>query len=983
MKRRTLAWAAAVMLVVSATAATVVNAQTTRGSPARLSGDQRDFDIPAQSLAAALVQFSRQSGVQVITDGLELGNLHAQAVKGRFTTADAIAKMLANTGFKFEVTGPRTLVVVRQGERSSEVPASQVGDQKTSSAATRERSPVALEGIVVTGSRLARPSDGPAPVTIMNREEIDRLGVSNVADALKYLPQVSFFVPEWQAQGGARRVQLRGLAAGTTLILINGRRAVPGAIGSAGNYFDLNTIPLPAVERIEVLSDSASAVYGADAVAGVVNVVLKSSVERPIVDLYYGAADGGAEERRVSLTLGARRDRGRGLITFDYFERDPLFGAERDIVGDADYRRFGASDRRVLTANPGNICSASGANLPGLPAPCAAVPLGSSGVGLSPSSFAATAGQQNRETLARHRAFIPWSRRYSGSASGSFDLTDSISVFGELLYADRDDVLTTGPATVSQGAVPATNPFNPFGVPVVANFLLTGNNRTGPSDETSYRIAAGFKGAFRSWDWEFAGLASDSDGSFANVGNVDAARLRAALTSTSPATALNVFQHGPGGSEELLNSLVAVVPATVFSSKSHQVGAFVRGDIFQMPAGPLQVVTGAEWRYEAISAVSSISSINEDRANRESSAAYAELQLPVFGKAKALPLVQDLSLTLAGRYDRYSDFGSTFNAQYGLAWRPHSSVLVRASQAESFRAPGLTELYQPVTSVLQVTFLDPHRGGESTTAAHRFGGNPSLEPETAKSLSIGVVWTPVLAGRPRFSASYWRIEMDQRILTTVPILSLLRNESFFPGRVVRAAPTPADLAAGRPGRVTSIDTTLLNAGRLETSGVDLDLSADFSTAIGLLSPRINATRVQEYKSADFPITPFLERLGVADFNGTVPRWRVVASLGWSHGGWNLTAVTRYVGKYDDSTFNVRNGRKVAATTLVDLQASVELEKQGVFGRSALTKGTVLRVGAVNVFDKEPPFSDVFGFGYDPTVGDIRQRFVYVSISKAF
>ncbi|MEJ1964469.1 MAG: TonB-dependent receptor [Gammaproteobacteria bacterium] len=981
--------------------------------------------IPAQDLAVALQALARDRDLQVVYRSELVGALRTQGAAGELTTTEALTLLLRGTGLTYSFIGEQAVTIVpasvpeasRAGstgvDRAPSAPApvsmgaadpsgeagnsprfwdrfrlAQANPNEATAidAASRGKSkPASVEEIVVVGSRLAQPKDGgAAPVTIFDRDKIDALGVASIADVLNYLPQQSFSLPEWQNPGGARRVQLRGLASGTTLILINGRRVVPGAVGSASNYFDLNTIPLAAVERIEVLADSASAVYGADAVGGVVNIVLKSNIERPVLDLTYGTAEGGAAERRASLSVGGHTARAHGSILWDYFKRDPLLGSDRDRTSNADFTRFGGIDRRATTADPGNICSVDGSNLPGLPAPCAAVPAGSTGVGLTPASFLATAGHRNLDTPRRYAALVPESRRYSLMASGTYDLTDRIAAFGEFIYSDRTDTLLGQPPSVSGGLVPATNPFNPFGVAVRADFLLTGLPETsGPGHETATRTVAGLKGAFGSWAWELSLLDSRSNGEYANAGTIDAARLSAALAASAPSLALNVFEDGRGGSAALLSSLVAVPLKTTYASDSVQAGGFVRGDLFTLPAGALQVVGGAEWRHEAIGASSPTTGLDltTDEAKRDSSSAYAEARVPLIGGG-GVPLIREVVLTLAGRYDNYSDFGNVFNAQYGAEWRPVSTLLIRASHGDAYRAPGLTDLFKPQQGPFPGTTLDPRRGYQSFTAVSTVGGNPNLDPETSSSSTIGMVWTAQFAGHPRFSASYWRIEQDRRIQTAVNMTTILANESYFPERVVREAPTAADVAAGWPGKVVSVDASLINGGRLETSGIDFEASARFDTSFGGISPAISATRVQKYTAADFPSTPFVERVGIANYSGTVPRWRATGSLGWARGGVNLTATARYTGSYADSTFNVANGGHVESQTLIDLQAAVDFEE--LLGRgSGMARGVVVRVGASNLFDKEPPYSDVLGNGFDSTQTSLRQRFVYVSLSKAF
>lgn len=828
-----------------------------------------------------------------------------------------------------------------------------------------------LDEITVVGSRLARGEDGPAPVTIFDRQKIEALGVTSISDALKYLPQQSFNTRFNSFVGGAQAVNLRGLAVGSSLVLINGRRAVPGAGAISAGFFDLNSIPLAAVERIEVLADSASAVYGADAVGGVVNIVLKSSLSQPVFDAYYGAAEGGAAERRGSLSVGGSSGRARGLVVFDYFKRDALMGSDRDRIANADYRRFGGLDSRVLLANPGNICASSG-NLPGIGAPCAAVPAGG-GAGLKPSDFLATAGQQNLVAANAAVSYVMPSEVKGVLASGAVDLWADAEAFGELMYTDRRTTSIGAYTGVSNAVVPASNPFNPFGVPVRATFRLSDRHPQDATRETASRQVAGLKGRVSAWDWELALTGAQSIATYNGQERLDSARVTAALNATTPAAALNVFQAGPGGSEELLRSLrTSLVQKS--TADTYQLSGQVRGRLFNLPAGPIQVALGGEWRKEKVVSVGLPS-------ERTAYSGYSEFRAPLTSE-RFVGFLGDIALTLAGRYDHYSDFGGTLNGQYGIEWRPAGALLLRASYGDSFRAPTLFQLFQPAFVSQNIRLSDPVRN-ETPAVTVTQGGNPNLRPEISNSLSVGGVWTPAIAGRPRISASYWRITQESR-LSSFPYQTLLANETYIAsGVIIRAPATPADAAAGRPGVLTAIDVRLLNQGALKTDGLDLEATAGFETRWGRLSPQISATFVNRYQAQDFPSTPKVERSGIANAAGSVPRWKAVGALSWSRGPLSVTGTGRYVSRYADvSAAGARNGLTVDAQTLFDLQLAFKFD-QVLAGRSALAQGLMIRAGAVNLFNVEPRFSTLTTSGYDPSQGDLRGRFLYVAASKSF
>lgn len=833
---------------------------------------------------------------------------------------------------------------------------------------------VELEEIVITGSRLRTTEEGAAPVTVFDRERIEALGVSTITDVLRYLSQQPYTRDVLSSD--AQYAQLRGLGFDLTLVLINGRRTVPSAASVGSNAFDLNSIPLAAVERIEVLSDSASAVYGADAIGGVVNILLKESVAKPAIELRYGSADGGARERRVSFTTGYEGDRLKGVITADWFDRNALLGAERPRIADADFRRFGSIDLRLPIANPANISSIDAQNLPGLSSRFAAVPNGSSGIALTPQDFSATAGVQNLDTLFRYASIVPPAERKGVTASLSIELLPSMQAFAEALYADNESTVVLYPALVQNQRVSANHPFNPFGVDVNVSYMMTG---LGPrSTRTSSELArglAGVRGEVGAWDYEVSILRTRETAKTTRFNEVDRARLAAALSATNPAQALNVFQHGPGGSAALLDSLRAAPTTNHFASEGTFFSTFARGSLLQLPAGRVSAVVGAEWHTESVLKRDTLP-VDDDR---EAYAAYAELEVPLVSKDWEWPAIHSLSATVATRYDEYSDFGSTFNPKFGVMWRPVEDVLVRASYGTSFRPPSLFELYAPRTqSSAQVT--DVRRGNEVIVVPAIVGGNKDLRPIEGKSSSVGIVWTPQRWPDLRLSANYWNVSLEERVSAFGTFL-LLAHEDEFPDRVHREAPTAEDISLGRPGRLTSIDVSRINYGRLDTSGVDIEFAFAFDTAIGRFTPSISGTWVNEYETVDLPGSAKTDRVGRASGLGTIVEWRAIATLGWSWRGIGASVTARHTPEYADASpgANTPNGRRVSAQTIYDAQLSFEMPSLN----SSWTRDLKLAIGARNIFDREPPFAEVgYDTGYDLGQGELRQRFIYASLTKS-
>lgn len=965
------------------------------------------FDIPRLPMIEALQEFITQTGLQVSfwpdahTDQTEL----LGPLRGRFTAEAALTNLLASSGLAFQRTNDRSLVVMapslfgapRGGVTPSEQDQDKIAQghpdlrpQKpppqrsvtaaepgSGSADDGAHSGNALDEIIVTGSRIERSGEGPAPVQVFTREIIEQLGAASIPDVLRYTPQQPFNRAEHYYPNGAQYAQMRGIGVDTTLILINGRRVVPTSNSLAANAFDLNSIPLAAVEKIEVLSDSASAIYGADAMGGVVNVVLKKEIPQPIVDVQYGGAAGGADLRRGSLSLGHSTDRFRSSVIFDYYERDFLFGAQRDRWSDQDFRRHGGTDYRSMAGAPGTLRSLTGANLPGLTSPFAMVPYGSTGVGMTPRDFVATAGMRNRTSTLSSLSIIPEARQRSAALSAEFAITSNVTAFTQVLYTNREITFQDELYSVVNAPVPTTNPFNPFEQPVLADLLLTGiEPRRFIHDLDMVRGVGGVRGSLgSSWQWEVAATASTETDDAIGRNKVSAARVSSALAAADPSQALNPFIDGPVGSRQLLASLIEPDEQHHFS-RGRQLSAFLRGSLFDLPAGPLEAVFGGEWRDEAIVYDDLTQAISE---RRDAAAAFAELSVPLLSRT---PYSRGdvLSMTLAARLDDYSDFGDTVNPQFGFTWRPLPDLLLRGSYGTSFRPPSLYELHSPRSEIANA-LRDPARNNAVTNVTFLVGGNPGLRPIEASSMTAGFVLTPHAAPGLRLLSNYWRIHTNHRV-TVMHFSSLLANEAAFGDRVVRAEPTPEDIAAGIPGALLQLDISRLNFGDLTTSGVDLEASYEFANPLGRFTQRVSATWINEFTAVDVPTTAPIDRVGVANPFGSIPRWRLVGTLGWKRNGVGLSTTVDWLPGYLDADTGGLTGRRLPDRTLVDVQASFAMDE--LLGPGAPWDDLKLQTGVKNAFDKEPAFSQVgFAIGFDSSQGDLVGRFGYIKLSKGF
>lgn len=419
----------------------------------------RRFDIPAGPLARTLPAFARQSGQQILYPSALVADRASASLSGDYSVETALALLLRDTGLTYRRSRPNVFVLIDPSQRAE----------------AEQLEAVQLDEVVVTGSLLRGVLDGPSPVVVVSRDQIDRDGHATVAQALAALPQnfAGTANDATLSNGGDRSgtnanysngVNLRGLGSDATLVLVNGRRIA--GTGSKGDFADVSSIPTAAVERIDVLLDGASALYGADAVGGVINVVLRDDYDGAETRARYGtAADGAFSDVLFAQTIGRRWGSGSLMGVYEYQDREALPAAERDRAGDADLRRFGGSDRRLNYSNPGNIMvidPASGAYVSAF-----AIPGGQDGTNLAPGDF--LPGQENRTNQRFGMNVFPRQTRHIAYLAGRQDLGGRLTLSGDARWARRDYETRSSPIATLL-TVNRNNPF--FESPTGANSHL-------------------------------------------------------------------------------------------------------------------------------------------------------------------------------------------------------------------------------------------------------------------------------------------------------------------------------------------------------------------------------------------------------------------------------------------------------------------------------------------------------------------------------
>jgi iron complex outermembrane receptor protein len=976
----------------------------------------KKVEIPPGELRSALLQLSKAFGVELVYQPEQLKDFRTGGIKGTYTPEAAVRILLKGTPLELRTDPSGAMLIAPAHTNSASDKPSNAGSDEVkgdqnksfwdrfrvaqvdqgqtsgpSAVETKDeqgsKKRLQLEEVIVTGSRIPQAAKGGAQdVKVYDREQIEQSGQTTIADFANTLTSASLASTEngFQTSFGATTIQLHGLPVGTTLVLIDGRQVQVSGAQAFTDVFDLNNIPLAAVERIEVLPVGSSAVYGSSAIAGVVNIILKKHIDGLEADAKYGFASG-THEWDTSLGWGQQWSRGSIAITGSFQTRTPLEGFDRSITANQDHRAFaafGGYDARSNDCNPGNVFTVDGSTLPGAPA-------GSNATfaAISPSAtgnprlngFSGTYGILNACSLYAYSSFIPATRREGLLATGSLQWTPSVELFTELMFSHVEQKVQSDPPELfgvpgfTSFTVPASNPYNPFGETVGISGLLTSlGSQLRPLDQTFFRGLVGARGdVFGTWHWELAAWDSE-DHADATYGNfLNSAATQTALNSTDPATALNPFVAGAPGSPQLLQSLTYDLMEK-FSGRNVAANGFVRGPALQLPSGPVDVVLGGEYRRESLYS----DFINApfyppntvSNFHRNSYAFFGEARIPLLSSRVDPKAGDTLAATLAERYDNYQGFGGKSTPQFGLEWRPSSTLLVRGTYGRAFKAPTLSEVFFP-TSRNTTQIVDPLRGNQVESVLVNSGGNLRLHPETGESRTLGFAWSSKVVPNLQLSATYWRVTENNGI-QSLGAQALVDNENVFPGSIVRAA----SCNAGPPCPITQINATYENFGEIDVSGFDYQLNYNYRSEFGEFAPSLSVTQTNEYKTALTPGSPSVDVTSVAvDFGSWSPRWKGTAALGWKLAGYSANLDGRYVGRYQD----YGSTREIGNFWLYD--ANVRYAFGENLSHELWARGMYIEVGAVNLFNTLPQYSNYYVglLGYDAAQADLRGRFLYM------
>ena len=889
------------------------------------------------------------------------------------------------------------------------------------SAQEGEKDATTLDKIEVTGSRIrGADMETQQPVITLSRQSIERQGFTSVADVLQNLTSVgspAISRAEALASGenvGGYYVDIRNLGATRTLVLVNGRRL--GA--TTGGYQDLSQIPMSAIDRIEVLKDGASAIYGSDAIAGVVNVITRKRYEGAEASAYlgeYGEGDGGKQQ--YSFTMGSSGDRGGVTLSVEYSKEEPVFARDRwfSQYGNAgpDYPGSGWS---AVSQNGSwfGPCGPGGANRwctlddGGDPTRVADYhPITS-------AEYANSNQQMSLQTGIERRSVF---------ANANYDITDNVTFNADILYNHRstDQQIAGYPYQASAFDTPldGASAFNPTpGDEVDFRRRLWEVPRTTQSDLETYRFAGGFEGAFdvgqRSWDWDVGALLSRNESTKRAHGDMSLIASRQALGpsfinsegvaqcgSAADPIALSACRpwnpllpygvDGPGSlADPAAQAFLFPWYADTGLTRTTSYTANISGGLFDLPAGEVGVAVGVEHRREsgrfvpdafAQSGQSTGLGATTTEGAYDLDEVYVELNIPLLSD---VPFAKELTFNVAGRYSDYSNFGDTTNGKFGFTWRPTEDLLVRGTYAEGFRAPSIDNLYGGIGTSFE-SYTDPCgtgavnsvNGNDSCNAAgvplgyvqlgqglepcttypcqtpDQFlnGSNPGLLPETSKSKTAGLVWSPRWVEGLDISLDWYHYELENMIISDS--VDRILRDCYVLGNASRCA----GIARAGDGHIEQLFYGLANLGAMETEGYDLGVKYRLpELSFGKIAFDLQSTYVSKYDELG------QNRDGDNIMIGRVGEpgiFRLRSNLGvdWSLGDFSVNWTARYYSGMKESCLPNRpctdpdhyaNGepdaiRKVGSNTFHDVQFSYRTPWNAT-----------VALGANNVFDHQGP-----------------------------
>ncbi|WP_261324269.1 TonB-dependent receptor [Microbulbifer agarilyticus] len=931
-------------------------------------------ELPSGNLSKALISLGRQCRISLVVQADSASSI--QVPKQYLETPDgsiapALKQLLAKTGLTFTHTGTNAVAVVAKEKKS---------EQQGAEDPLLPEEEVIVTGRSLTGSHLRYLKlDSYAPIDVLAQPELEITGAQTVSELLKFLPAVSGNSTSTSVTNGGNgtaTVTLRGLPASNTLVLINGRRIVSNGFG--GEAADLNTIPLSAVDRIEVLKDGASAVYGSDAIAGVVNILLRRDFDGLSVNSYYGQAERGDQETSsYSVTWGGGNEDTHLMLSLADYRQGEVLSRDRAISDSADNRNRGGTDLRSAASPQGFIALEDGV------------------VTNSVDGYRTWTMEDLYNFREYTSALVP-SERQSVYLALNHRLQGDTQAFAEAMAVRTRSEAAMAPTPVftrfdnGDLTISSDNIYNPFGEDIldVRKRVIELGPRAQHNGTDTFRFNTGLKGLMDDWQWELTAAAHYTRARERLTNLIDPFRLSRALkgpeicAETSDCVPVNLL-GATGSIDEQQLDYIRATSYVDGVSRMASVTYIADGPLGKIASGDILAAAGVELRREEIS-FRSIDAAGSSFIGGASSGAakgyrligesFAEISIPLSAER--------LWLDGAVRYSDYSDFGTTANPKIALRWRPWPSLLVRASYATGFKAPTLVDMNQTGYQSQEFLFdpctnsdaaLLPGCNGQADQSRIQylteFGGNPGLQPETSDNRSLGIVWTP--GSFTGFHASLDLYDIRQNdVIDTSPqyLINENANNGLFSDRVQRDA----------GGDITRIVATRLNIGAREVRGIDASMRYQhLSKELGLIRWSMNGSHIDRYLNQLAPGSPVEDLTGTfvdaaSGGAGSLPEWKANTGVYMQRGRWEGGYTIHYVDSLEES-FTLDNefvSRDIHSWTTHDVQIAY-----------AVPAGFRFAIGVDNLMDKAPPFAaSAFNDNFDARTYDIAGRYWYTTFS---
>lgn len=822
--------------------------------------------------------------------------------------------------------------------------------------------PTQSSEIVVTGTNIRGVAPVGTNLVQMNREQVLRTGQSNANDVLAQIPQISSYfntqvTPAYGVGSPTNVPSIRNLpsAGGSpTLTLLNGYRTV--GEGVLQTIFDPANIPPGVIERIDVVPDGGSSIYGSDAVGGVINFITRKRFNGVEAAGHYGFGDD-YRTRDVNITAGKDWGSGSALISYAYSWHDAVLGKDRDYIT-ADNTARGGQDFRVMTCDPGNVVA--------------------NGVNYTLPSF--TPGT-NLCQPAGDASFYPREIKHNVFASLTQKFADNIT-FNVNGYWSYRKVTTLGqgvtnPGVFASGTITDANPyFHSIAGETSQQVFFSlapvyGKTTRNPDTFTSMGITPELDVDLGK-DWQLrASLNYGRSISVVKFYGTDGGALTDALVGTSTDTAIDPY--------DVTKTNPAVIDR-IFdfdqNGTSHQnlldERVVVDGTLFSLPGGNVHLAAGAEHHFEDISValqtgrIGTMDGYQAGKSSRTVNSFFSEVLIPVFGSGNAIPGFKRLDLSASVRYDGYSDAGNTVNPKIGITWEPVGGIKIRGNYGTSFHAPSLSDDGNTPDSSIQVLPVSPwiYPGDSSSNSSRSTiivaGGTPGLKPETAKTFSVGADVTPSFVPGLKLSATFWNINYSNTIGISIWAPDFFTNPTFNQYYVVNPtlAQAQAFIPSGLPivgaGSIASLYTATAspymlldlrrkNLGVLKTNGLDFDVSYNRPTGFGSINAEVAGSWVLKRKAANGPTSPITDELA------STSRLSMTAILGATIGNFDIQGRLLHSSGY--AVANAPYQTHIASYDVINLYAGYKLPQSFLNGKTQLT------INVDNLFDVRPPWAN--------------------------